>query len=264
MIIERVDYWKHPAVSQSALKLFGESPFHYWASEIERITPPKDTETMRRGRALHALLFEPASFAERFPRFDGDLRKNDAKAAYAALQEEAAKLDGCVIRDMDAVVGMANALRANRGVAHLMSLVTHAEFPIVWTCEETGVECKARLDAIGSDLVIDVKSIAKIPTRANIEKAIAEYGYAFQGAHYLAAAKSLDSRDRQFWLVFVESSLPHAVAAYPVGLASIGAEDRRRIALLEDLADRRAKGRWDFQEDVSPIELPEWAMRRIA
>jgi hypothetical protein len=264
MLIDRVSYWDHPAVSQSDLKLFDDSPYHFWAAKIAKITPPRDTASLRNGRALHALLFEPESFADRFPRFDKDLRSKDAKAEYAELQAQAESLDGCVIRDMDDVVGMASALRANRGFLKLLSLVTKAEFPVLWNCDETGVECRARIDAIGDRLVIDVKSIAKIPKRANLEKALAEYGYAFQSAHYLAAAKSIDGREREYWLPFVESKPPYAVACYPLGEASIEVEDKRRIALLTDLAMRRESGRWDFQEDVLPLELPEWHMRRIA
>jgi hypothetical protein len=264
VIIERSEYWDHPAVSQSDLKLFDDSPFHYFAAKIAKITPPRDTVALRNGRALHALLFEPESFSDRFPRFDLELRSKDAKAQYAELQAQAEALDGCVIRDMDAVVGMASALRANRGFLKLLSLVTRAEFPVLWNCEETGVECRARLDAIGDRLVIDVKSIAKVPKRSNLEKALAEYGYAFQGSHYQAAARSIDGKEREYWLAFVESKPPYAVACYPLGSLSIEVEDKRRIALLEDLAHRRAEGRWDFQEDVLPLELPEWHMRRIA
>lgn len=263
-IFERVAYWHDPAVNQSALKLFGESHYHYWAEFIAGITPKKDTAPFRKGKALHARLFEPDDFDLRYPRFDGERRKDVDKARYAELEAQAYALDGCVIRDMDEVLGMEKALRANRGVAKLLSLVTQSELPIRWTCDETGVLCKARLDAIGDRVVLDVKTVGKIPTRKNLEKALVDFGIAFQGAHYGAAAKALDGRDREYWLIFVESSLPHAVACYPLGEASIEVEDKRRIALLTDLAMRRESGRWDFQEDVLPLELPEWHMRRIA
>jgi hypothetical protein len=264
VIIPRNKYWTHPGASQSDLKLLSESAFHYWAAKIAKITPPPDTRKMRAGRALHALLLEPETFDVRFPRFDDDLRKKEAKARYAELEKQSAVFDGCVIRDMSDVLGMAKALRAHRGVTKLLSLVTHAECAIAWNCEETGVESRARLDGIGDSIVIDVKTIGKIPSRKNLEKALVDFGLAFQASHYLAAAKALDGREREFWLIFVESELPHAVAAYPLGSLSIEVEDKRRIALLEDLAHRRAEGRWDFQEDVLPLELPEWHMRRIA
>lgn len=263
-MISRADYWDHPAVSQSDLKLFNESAFHYWAAKIAKITPPKDTRTLRKGRALHAALFEPDDFDLRFPRFDEKLQKKSAKEAHKALEAQAAELDGCVIRDMDEVLGMVKALRANRAVMKLISLITEAERPVLWDCEETGVQCRARLDGIGDRILLDLKSTSKIPTRANLERAVADYGYAFQMAHYDAAARSIDGAERERWLVFVESALPHAVCAYPLGRASLEVEDRRRIALLGELAERRESGRWDFQEDVQPLELPEWHMRKIA
>jgi hypothetical protein len=266
VLIDRAAYWDHPAVSQSDLKLFDDSPYHFWAAKIAKITPPRDTTTLRRGRALHARLFEPEGFDERFPRFDLDLRTKVGKEAYAAIDHARVEaLDGCVIRDMDDVDGMVAGIRANAAAVKLLERVTHAEFPIVWTCVETGVECRARLDAIanlGTNVVVDVKSISDVPKQANLEKAIANYGYNRQAAQYMAAAEAfLGKRPSEYILVFVESKPPYACAVHTLDSESLAIGNQWRLSALTDLAIRRSENRWAFQESVTPIGLPSWAKK---
>lgn len=269
MLIERSAYWNHDGVSNSMLREFDASPFHYHAKFIAKTTPPKDLPSLRRGRALHARVLEPEGFAERFPTFVGTLQTKAAREQYAEMDAAASALDGCVIREGDNVDGMANGILQSSFALKLLDSLIHAEIPIAWDCAETGVHSKARLDAISKigDLLIpwDLKTIDAVPTEDNIKKAIANYDLHRQAAHYSAAVEAhFGVKPADFYLVFIEKNPPHACAVHFLDGESLAIGERDRLASLTDLAMRRDSGNWKFQEKVTGIGLPEWKKRSAA
>jgi hypothetical protein len=276
VLIDRADYWDHPAISNTQISEYAISPHHWHARFVEKRVPDESTVALRRGRATHAYVLERETFDERFPIFLGEKRTNAAKAEYDALDAAARRLDGCALRDtgteavdMDTLRGIDAGLRRNRFIAKLFAHITHAEIPIVWTCAETGVECKARIDAIaeisGALIVIDLKTMRDAPLKSAAEKAIANGDLHRQGAHYLAAVEAHFGRKADdYYLPFVESSAPYASALYPLDAESLAIGERSRIELLTDLAMRRESNRWDFQESIETIGLPDWKKRSAA
>lgn len=264
-MITRATYWDHPGVSQSMLKELDRSPWHYHERYVARTVPEVDKVSLRRGRAIHALVFEPEDFDRRFPTFYGEKRSAEDKARFAAMDEAAAALDGCALREGDAadVRGMAAALRADRYVASLLERVMAAELPIEWECQTTGTHCKARLDALafGGDAVIDLKSTAN-GSREAFAKSIHNFGYALQAAHYLAGIEArTGKRPSHYLLVVVESEPPHAVAHYRLGARSIEAGERERIRLLDLLAECRDRDHWPaYTQGFEDLEMPDWAL----
>ncbi len=85
------------------------------------------------------------------------------------------------------------------------------EVSIFWTDEETGIPCKARLDYLKPQAVVDLKTFTNqfgMPIRKAIARQMANYRYHIQARWYLDAAKrattlrSLDTLDRTFLFVF--------------------------------------------------------------
>lgn len=263
-IIERASYWDHPGVSQSQLQELKKTPFHYWSRYVARTVPSETTDALRRGLAVHALTFEPDDFERRFPHFEGEARTNDAKARKAALEAQAAKLDGAVLRDGDVadVHAMVAALRAHPASAALLKAVVASELPIVWDCPTTGIQCKARLDALalGKDVVIDLKTTRDASPR-EFARSIWNYGYHIQAAHYVAAAEAYtEKRPTDYVIIAVESSAPYAVAVYRLQPTVIAKGESERMRLLDLLAECRAKNHWPAYSDrIEDIELPNWA-----
>lgn len=269
MLIPRSAYWNYDGVSNSMLREFDASPFHYFAKFIAKTTPPLDLPSLRRGRALHARVLEPNDFDERFPLFDGERRSNVDKARYAELEALAIGNDGCVIRDREEIDGMHAGVMRSPFALRLLDSLIHAEIPIAWDCAETGVHSKARLDAISKigDLLIpwDLKTIDAVPTEDNIKKAIANYDLHRQAAHYSAAVEAhFGVKPADFYLVFIEKNPPHACAVHFLDGESLAIGERDRLASLTDLAMRRDSGNWKFQEKVTGIGLPEWKKRSAA
>jgi hypothetical protein len=262
--IDRVSYWDHPGESQSKLKDL-DPPALYFAKHVAKTVPQDDTAALRQGRALHALTFEPDDFAHRFPIFVGEKRSNDDKARFADMDQRAARLDGCVLREKDAddVRGMANALRSDKYAAGLLAKVDRAEFPIEWECSTTGLLCKARIDALamGGDVAIDLKSTTNGEAKM-FAKAIHSYGYSIQAAHYLAGIEATTGkRPAHYLLLVVESSAPYLVAHYRLGQRSIEKGERERLRLLDLLAECRATNAWpSYTQGFQEIDEPEWAL----
>lgn len=264
MTLTRTNYFDDPRISASMLKELDRSPFHYHSRFVAKTTPDKSTDALRKGRAIHAMLFEPETFGARFPVFEGDKKTSEAKARFADLDNESALLDGCVIRasevaDLD---GMAAALRADRRVANLLSSLSHPEFPLAFADPMTGVECKARLDALACDgrVIIDLKSTTDARDR-ELSRTIANYGYHLQGSHYeIGVEAHFGKTPEAFVLIFVESAAPYAVNVRTLSRAALDKGRAKRAGLLTTLTECRESGRWPaFGETIEDIDLPSWA-----
>lgn len=263
MTLTRTNYFDHPAVSQSSLKVLDKSPAHYHAEFVARTVPSKDTAALRRGTALHAMLFEADTFAERFPIFEGDKRTNEVKARYAELEARAASLGGCVIREADLVDlhAMIASLRANATIRHHLDRVVASEVPVVWTDPITGTECKAKLDAVTSDgFVLDLKSTRDAAPSA-FAKSIYNFGYHIQQAQYTDAARvHLGAEPAGFALVVVEGSAPYVCAGYVLDDEAEARGRAKRIELLTRLQACRESNSWPaYHEGFATIGLPKWA-----
>ena len=144
------DYFSLRRVSKSALDKLARSPAHMRAPSGD------ETKAMRIGKALHALALEGIAPLVR-PEFSG-------KGSVAARAEWDAAHEGQTILSEDEaaqVHGMAAhiALHPVAGPA-LRRADGIAEASILWTCEQTGAECKSRLDWLLPGIVLDIKTSA--------------------------------------------------------------------------------------------------------
>lgn len=272
--ITRTNYWDHPWVSQSKLKDL-DPPALYYAKHIAKTVPQKDTAAMRKGRALHALLLEPESFDVRFPVFEGELRTAAAKAEYAQIGGAASMLDGCPMRDIKGDGGdladiraMVESIRRHPRASKLVDnlVVGSAEQPIAWEDPTTGIGCKARLDFIakvGDSLaLVDVKKTAEGGTKTDaIERAIWNYGYHLQAAHYRAGARANGFHVDSALLIFVEDAAPFCVRVVQLDGEAISRGESLRMARLDLLATCIADRRWPGPANdlVETVGLPRWA-----
>lgn len=228
-----------------------KSPAHYQHALTHQ---RKDTSALNTGSALHTLVFEPETYAERFTTYTASKSKGEgARKAWEAFQEDA-KGRGLTILDADEAEraqGCAAAVRA-KASAYIAPSKGRAEIPITWTDAETGLLCKARLDWLTIDrLLIDLKS-----TRSTEERAFAnqawKLGYFHQQIFYsmgVAAATGCTLEEVPFLFVAVESEPPYDVALFePCEESRYAAlEDVRKlmVRLAECQRTQRWPGRYD-------------------
>lgn len=249
--ISREQYDVHPGVRWSNLSHLRKSPAHYLHTLTNK---RKDTSALNTGSALHTLVFEPETYAERFTTYTASKSKGEgARKAWEAFQTEA-KGRGLTILDADEEAraqGCATAIRT-KARAYIAPSKGRAEIPITWTDPETGLLCKARLDWLTIDrLLIDLKS-----TRSTEEHAFAnqawKLGYFHQQIFYsmgVATATGCALDEVPFLFVAVESEPPYDVAMFePCEETRYAAlEDVRK--LLAQLAECQRRQMWPGRYD---------------
>jgi len=122
----------------------------------------------------------------------------DYKTKDARAQRDAAYAAGAVplLPDqMDQVEEMADAIRAHKTAAALLSGALQFELTLVWQDVQTGVMCRARIDCLtqtakGRTLIVDYKTARSSEPRS-IDRAMHDYGYHQQFDWYMAGVMEL-------------------------------------------------------------------------
>ena len=245
----------------SALKHYGHSPAHYRAYTL---APPKQTEDMLTGSALHALVLEGEEvFAERYAVAPAgiDRRKKEGKEAWAAFLEEHGDKEHLSAEQDGAIRAMAAAIAAHPAAARLLARCREREKSIFWEDPATGILCKGRLDGYdpAAGLVLDLKT-ARDASPRGFGKAAADLAYHGQAAFYLngLAAGGADAR---FVFVAVEKTPPFAVALYHIDGDELAAGRQLAARYLDLHAQCVATNDWPgYAPDVQSLALPKWAL----
>lgn len=245
------DYHAIKRASKSALDKLARSPAHMLAPAGE------ETKALRIGKALHALVLEGIAPVVR-PEFSGT-GSRAARAEWDAAHEGVTILsedEATQVHAMSSHILMhpvaGPALRRVDGVA---------EASILWTCPDTGVECKSRLDWMLPRVVLDIKTSTDARPDA-FARSVASYRYHVQDAFYSQAAAAAGCEIEHFVFVVVESAAPFAVALYQLDDAA--REEGRRLYLrdLETYKRCRERNEWPaYPTDIQTLSLPRWAYR---
>lgn len=125
----------------------------------------------------------------------------------------------------------------------------------------SGATLRGRLDWMREDSTIDLKTTSQGASPEEFGKALWNYRYDIQAAHYRHIEK-LNGRDVPFYWVVVSTKAPHQVFVYEApnelvaraGLDLEGVYEDYARAIVED----EWPSKWDPQHVYSPI-LPKWA-----
>ena len=231
----------------------------------------KDTPTLRKGRALHIAVLEPARFASavvKRPNFGG----KGARARAAAWNAEHAHREILTPGEYADVMGMADGILRHDGARKALADAAGAsEATLIW--EEQGIRCKARVDRlIPGRLALDVKTTADA-TPEEFAASAYSYGYHRQLAWYRRGVLACTGVDVPWTVIAVESEARgrdfngvdvshHLAAVYaPLGdLLQLGENDA--VAGLARIKAILASNNWrGFPGEVQPLDLPEWVRR---
>ena len=248
------DYFAIEALSASGAKLLNRSAAHYLHNKAE---PPKPSSAQAFGTLVHCLVLEPNSVHGRYmtsPKFDRRTTVGKTQAA----NFEASVGDRTVV-DLDDYQRAQRAATAVREHPTARSLLTHAghrEATATWG--QYGVVCKARLDAFGDDIIVDLKT-ARDASPVGFARAAAVYQYHAQAAHYLNAPISPSPAARKFYFIAVEPVAPFNVAVYELTHNDIlaGRAIMEAAAKVYETLSNRATRSWPgYPVGVNTISLP--------
>jgi exodeoxyribonuclease VIII len=245
------EYCTIPAVNWSTLKEMGRSPAHYrYKLTAERT----DSAAFALGRATHTAIFEPDRFMLEYVLNDENRNTN----AFKAFKQE--NLDKTILKtpEYEQALAMRDAVHSHPVAKQYLS-DGKPEQVITWLDTETELQCKARLDWLTPDILLDFKTTADLDYR-NFRNAVARYEYHCQLAFYSMGLIALQYA-RPVKLLAVEKTKPHDVGVFDIteDMLSVG-EERVRL-LMRKLVECREKNEWPGRyPEEEALWLPSWAL----
>lgn len=204
------EYRSHPAISRSELWKLSESPEKFrWAMD----NPPEPTPALLFGQVVHKLILQPDTFDDEFAILPTvDRRTAAGKEVYNHFLVASEGKSVVTQYEYERAVEMANKVRSVPLAQVLLD--GKREEPYFWTDEDTGEDCKCRVDClteVGSYLfVVDYKTTGDASTDSFMRSAY-KYGYHFQAAMYSAGVEKNLGRTPLFVFIAQEKQPPYAV-----------------------------------------------------
>ena len=247
------EYQALDALNISSLLLMLISPRHF-RHGLDNQRP--DTEAFRVGRAVHTLVLErEAAFAAGYAvsPYD-DFRKKEARE----WRDEQERKGKTVLsqKQENHVRAMRTGIYSNR-YAKTWLVVGQAEVTITWTDQETGLRCKARLDWLTSQRIIDLKT-AQSPDPLWFSKHAFRLDYHTRLAWYQDGLREVTGQHLPVSIIAVEKNPPHDCAFYdmPETALEIGRKKSRRLLL--ELAECLESDQWPGVAPRQELPIPAW------
>lgn len=248
------DYVAMPGVNASSLRGMLVSPLAY---KRGRDIPREDTDSMRIGRAAHTLILEPGKFDRQYAFWTGGRRAGKEWDAFTHNNEGRTILTGAQLD----VVQRIHVAATNHAVAGGYLLDRgKAEVVLTWQHQRTGLDCKARLDWLVSDAIVDLKT-TRDPSPAKFSADAARLGIVMQLAWYVDGAHANLGQTMPAKIIAVQNCEPFDVVVYDVPPETLAIGHSQFETALDRLLECRATNRWPGlapHEEVT-LHLPAWA-----
>jgi hypothetical protein len=259
--VNRQEYDALKRLNWSTLKNMGRSPAHY---KYALTHPREDTDSMKKGRAVHVAVFEPLVFARQYTVWEGGRR---AGKEWTAFREDNVDKEILTLKEYEECAAIAAAVRADPvAVPYLgggrgeQTITWEFDFPAVSDFPAQRFECKGRIDWVTPAAIVDLKT-SKTADPTGFGHEAFRYGYHTQAAWYADGYEQATGKRKPVVLVVVESAPPHAVSVFriPDVYMDLGRETYRGLLNRLDFCQREDS--WPaYLEDVGELTLPRWAL----
>jgi hypothetical protein len=256
-------YHAHPALSSSGARLLldpGCPALYRW----RRDNPPPPRSVFDFGHAAHAKILGVGAGV--LVPVDADLqpyaewRTADAKAQVAQARE-----DGLIPLkepDAQAAADMAGAVLRHPIAGRLLTAPGQSEVSIFWTDDETGVECRARIDRLPDDPhlpIVDYKTTT-CAHPVKFRRSAADYGYHQQDPFYRDAVGAAGLGERGFAFICQEKDPPYLVSVVQLDGDDVALGAARNRRAREVLAECLATDTWPGygDDEIVTLRLPAW------
>ena len=256
------DYHAWDAFNFSSAKHAAKSLLHY---RYEKTHPKEQTAAMALGQATHVAVLEPDRFEGLYAQAPKvDRRTKAGKEQWAAFQLENDHKTVLSADDFDLCTAMSEAVWEHPLAAEILKGAGQNEISVVWA-DDDGLICKCRLDRLtsfdGWTHAVDLKT-CKDGSPGGFSKAVGNFDYHMQAAHYLDGLSAHDPRERKFTFIAVENTAPHAVAVYSLSDWCVDQGRDEMEAIRKAVAEARETDVWGgYPNEVVELELPRWRQR---
>ena len=188
--------------------------------------PQEETEAMKFGRAFHCYVLEEENFNKEFvvpSVFPVKPNKRSTQKTIDTYNEWIKSLNGkqpVLQADFDTIQEMKEATLTHPFAYQLLKEGI-SETTLIWTDEETGLQCKARPDRIpdgNKGVILDLKSTNNA-SKSAFQGDCVKFGYAREGAIYLEGFGKVTGalyQDLIFACIAVEKDPPYRTEVYTI------------------------------------------------
>ena len=256
------------AVSFSRLKRIDDCPLQY------KLNTSTESAAMKLGSYVHCALLEPDELDERFvvPSWhrdaanvtaSGNPSESKATAYYKSMRQAAEESGVTIVSDSDAdMLDRIKKVIADNNRADQWLNKDHgwSEVSIVWTDKHTGLMCKARIDRLTPQRLIDVKTCMSCKP-SEFMWDIYKRGYHRQAAWYLKgwntlASEGLTEPVDEFAIIAVGKDSPVQVTAAPLSEDAIRLGENDNIEALAMVEYCMARDEWPGHQNPTVFDLP--------
>lgn len=272
-------YHRWDAASASRLKLLRRSAAHL-KDYLDH--GREDTDAFRIGRAFHAAVLEPDTFADRWPVAArcSAITKTKSQCSNSGLSRTVEGQWVCGTHGGSAggqflkasehadIILMRDGVLRHPRARKLFTGKGQNELSIVWDDAETGVRCKARIDRHHPTLtpggcIGDLKSTRDASAR-QFERSAYDTGIYMQGAMYLTGANANGLASEHFAVIACEKESPYCVAVFVLTPGALSAGEEQMKTLLRTYKQCKETDHWPgYAEAFQPLDLPHYAYGQV-
>jgi len=252
--LSREDYIAIDAVNVSRLLKMQKSPRHYLANSSTSSRPKAI------GTWAHLAILEPEKFSETTAVWDGPVRRG--KSFDAFIDQNPGK-EVLLESEFRAVSGMRTALLNDSGCRVVLA-ETMKEVTLVWFDEVTGLLCKARVDGLSDNVLLDLKTTETISLGAFF-RSCARFDYNLRMGFYRRGCRACGLDPKRVVLVVVESVPPHDCGIVNIPEHILDDADDYLSTLLDKVSFCVKSGHWPgvFGDGQVDLEVPGWKYREM-
>lgn len=255
------EYHAVEAISAHGLKALVRSPLHYYSQFI--LKEEKESKARRFGTLAHLYLLERERFnAMKAIEPSVDKRTKTGKQEYENWL--ATVPEGAIIfkqQEYLELVRMLENIQQHPVASNLLSNGA-AELSGFWTDFDTGLPCKMRPDFLPHEpAIVDIKTCSDASYKA-FQKAIVNYRYDIQVAHYLDGYCVINGIERDsipFVFIAIENQPPYAVAVYVASQEIIDSGRKAKALGIQRYLVGKQTTVWaGYQTEAEEMTLPVW------
>lgn len=259
---EEYHYGKYrKCLSNSGFKPLFRSAIHFKTWRDRESDIEKDHFTF--GKAYHVWLLERHSFFTRFHVVDQitrSTRGGEPTGKWAEVLATAGDKTVLWKKDLVKIQEMADAIPLNKSAEAILQNPGKYERTYIWKDPDYGIwmKCRVDIDIDTIDVIGDLKSTDNADGDA-FDRAIFNYGYNFQGAHYVKGATYLTGRRKTFVFLAQEKDPPYAPSVTRLNESDIMIASEKMEPMIQRLAHAFRTKSWEsYPHEVRDAMAPRW------
>ncbi|MCH9730651.1 MAG: PD-(D/E)XK nuclease-like domain-containing protein [Actinomycetia bacterium] len=248
------EYQSREGLNKSSAVNLLKTPAHFMAAKQAQ---RKVTPALNRGLALHCKLSDDRHCLAVTPKVDR--RTKVGKAVFAEFEQQAVGRIIVTPEVDDQTEAMAEAILAHP-IADAYRRQGQHEGSIFFDFD--GVLCKARVDCLTDECIVDWKSTGDIEA---FERSIATYHYDLQVAWYTEAVRAVTGKALPFRFVVVEDTPPYAVRVFEAGETLWERGSHHMQKCVDIYRQCRERDEWPgYPPTIETAELPHYARLEVS